>query len=61
MQLNKDKIHINWPFGIRTNVTFDEVTNEVGYYIFYYDFSIYTLLSDHLCDSEYFYQLCDVL
>lgn len=36
MQLNKDKIHINWPFGVRTNITFNEETAEVGYkYLFF--------------------------
>lgn len=30
MQLNKDKIHINWPFGVHTNITFNEETAEVG-------------------------------
>lgn len=34
MQLNKEKIHINWPFGIRTNITFNEETGEVGYHIY---------------------------
>lgn len=34
MQLSKDKIHINWPFGVRTNITYNEETGEVG--LFYY-------------------------
>lgn len=29
LQLNKDKIHIDWPFGIKTNITFIEETSEV--------------------------------
>lgn len=30
LQLNKDTIHINWPLGVKTNITFDEATSEVG-------------------------------
>nr|QHN12653.3 chitin synthase A [Chilo partellus] len=29
LQLNKDNIHIKWPFGVKTNITYDEVTQEV--------------------------------
>nr|ACA50098.1 chitin synthase 1 [Ectropis obliqua] len=29
MQLNKDSLHFKWPFGIKTNITYDEVTQEV--------------------------------
>lgn len=29
LQLNKDKIHVNWPLGIKTNITYDEITQEV--------------------------------
>lgn len=29
LQLNKDKLHIRWPFGVKTNITFDESTQEV--------------------------------
>lgn len=29
LQLNKDQIHVKWPLGIRTNVTFIEETAEV--------------------------------
>lgn len=29
LQLNKDKLHIEWPFGIKTNITFIEETSEV--------------------------------
>ncbi|XP_076028581.1 hyaluronan synthase-like protein kkv [Oratosquilla oratoria] len=29
LQLNKDKIHIDWPLGVKTNITFVEETNEV--------------------------------
>ncbi|KOB69511.1 Chitin synthase [Operophtera brumata] len=28
MQLNKDALHFKWPFGIKTNITYDEVTQE---------------------------------
>ncbi|KAA0193149.1 hypothetical protein HAZT_HAZT001339 [Hyalella azteca] len=28
LQLNKDKIHITWPLGIKTNITYDPDTNE---------------------------------
>lgn len=31
MQLSKEKIHINWPFGVHTNITYNEETGEVGY------------------------------
>lgn len=30
MQLNKDQLHIIWPYGVRTNVTFIEETAEVS-------------------------------
>ncbi|XP_018021745.1 chitin synthase chs-2 [Hyalella azteca] len=29
LQLNKDKIHITWPLGIKTNITYDPDTNEI--------------------------------
>ncbi|KAG0723346.1 Chitin synthase chs-2 [Chionoecetes opilio] len=29
LQLNKDVIHIEWPLGVKTNITFIEATNEV--------------------------------
>ncbi|XP_023936674.1 chitin synthase chs-2 isoform X1 [Bicyclus anynana] len=29
LQLNKDNIHIKWPFGVKTNITYDEVSQEV--------------------------------
>lgn len=29
LQLNKDQIHVKWPLGIRTNVTYIEETGEV--------------------------------
>lgn len=29
MQLNKDELHIKWPFGIKTNITYDESSQEV--------------------------------
>lgn len=29
LQLNKDQIHVKWPLGIRTNITFIEETSEV--------------------------------
>ncbi|XP_012058612.1 PREDICTED: uncharacterized protein LOC105621766 [Atta cephalotes] len=29
LQLNKDLLHIKWPFGIKTNVTYDHITMEV--------------------------------
>lgn len=32
LQLNKDNIHIKWPLGVRTNVTYDETTQEVTYW-----------------------------
>lgn len=31
LQLNKDKLHIIWPLGVKTNITYDEVTAEVCY------------------------------
>jgi hypothetical protein len=30
LTLNKDKIYIDWPLGIRENITFVEETNEVS-------------------------------
>nr|AAL38051.2 chitin synthase [Manduca sexta] len=29
LQLNKDNIHVKWPFGVKTNITYDEVSREV--------------------------------
>nr|WPA93971.1 chitin synthase 1 [Cacopsylla chinensis] len=29
LQLNKDKLHFRWPFGVKTNITFNEATQEV--------------------------------
>ena len=29
LQLNKDILHINWPFGVRENITFVPETNEI--------------------------------
>jgi chitin synthase len=29
LQLNKDNIHVKWPFGVKTNITYDETTQEV--------------------------------
>ncbi|PZC82421.1 hypothetical protein B5X24_HaOG210462 [Helicoverpa armigera] len=28
LQLNKDNLHFKWPFGVKTNITYDEVTQE---------------------------------
>jgi chitin synthase len=30
LQLNKDYLHILWPLGVKTNITYDEVTQEVS-------------------------------
>lgn len=29
LQLNKDNIHVKWPFGVKTNITYDEISQEV--------------------------------
>lgn len=29
LQLNKDNLHFKWPFGVKTNITVDEATQEV--------------------------------
>lgn len=29
LQLNKDNIHVKWPLGVKTNITYDEKTQEV--------------------------------
>lgn len=29
LQLNKDNIHVKWPLGVKTNITYDEATQEV--------------------------------
>ena len=29
LQLNKDKLHVEWPLGVKTNITFVEETGEV--------------------------------
>lgn len=29
LQLNKELLHIKWPFGVKTNITYNEVTQEV--------------------------------
>lgn len=31
LQLNKDNIHVKWPLGVKTNITYDETTQEVKY------------------------------
>lgn len=30
LQLNKDNIHVKWPLGVKTNITYDEATQEVN-------------------------------
>lgn len=30
LQLNKDQIHVQWPFGVKTNITYVEETAEVS-------------------------------
>lgn len=30
LQLNKDNIHVEWPFGVKTNITYIEETAEVS-------------------------------
>lgn len=29
LQLNKDLLHIKWPLGVKTNITYDESSQEV--------------------------------
>nr|AOE23678.1 chitin synthase A [Phthorimaea operculella] len=29
LQLNKDNLHLKWPFGVKTNITLDDATQEV--------------------------------
>ncbi|EEB10859.1 chitin synthase, putative [Pediculus humanus corporis] len=29
LQLNKDNLHVNWPFGVKTNITYDSSTQEI--------------------------------
>lgn len=29
LQLNKDNLHVKWPFGVKTNITYDEISQEV--------------------------------
>lgn len=31
LQLSKDKLHIKWPLGVKTNITYIEETQEVRY------------------------------
>ena len=31
LTLNKDKIYLDWPFGIKENITLNEDTQEVNY------------------------------
>lgn len=31
LQLNKDSLHVKWPLGVKTNITYDEVTQEVTF------------------------------
>lgn len=33
LQLNKDELHIDWPLGIRENITIVPNTDEVPYYL----------------------------
>ncbi|KAL1124219.1 hypothetical protein AAG570_001989 [Ranatra chinensis] len=28
LQLNKDLLHVKWPFGVKTNITYDDITQE---------------------------------
>lgn len=52
LQLNKDNIHVKWPFGVRTNITYDESTQEViesltsttNSFSFFFVFSLYIYL-----------------
>jgi len=30
MQLNKDALHLKWPWGTKENVTFEELTGHVS-------------------------------
>jgi hypothetical protein len=30
LQLNKDQLHIDWPLGVRTNITYIEETSQVN-------------------------------
>ena len=29
LQLSRDEIHLNWPFSVKSNITFDSNKNEV--------------------------------
>lgn len=29
LQLNKDQLHVDWPLGVKTNITYIEETSEV--------------------------------
>ena len=29
LQLNKDQLHVDWPLGVKTNITYVEETSEV--------------------------------
>lgn len=31
LQLNKDNLHVKWPFGVKTNITYDDTTQEVKF------------------------------
>lgn len=31
LQLNKDNLHVKWPLGVKTNITYDEITQEVTF------------------------------
>jgi hypothetical protein len=44
LTLNKDKIYINWPFGIKENITINEETLDVRFYLYFINFRLSLLL-----------------
>ena len=35
MQLKKDLLHVQWPLGVKYNITYDHNKNEVNYNFFF--------------------------
>lgn len=46
LQLNKDELHIDWPLGIRENITIVPNTDEVPYYLWALFFALVLVLRE---------------
>ena len=34
LQLSQDQLHLEWPFGVKANITFDPKSLDVSYFIY---------------------------